>query len=410
MRLATKAIVSVAASVALATAVLAGIPQASAADPEGSSAARLAQRPLYTFVAAPDFLNQDVGDVRSLPGWDVGEPNSWTPNLEAGIDLFLDDIEAQDPQSVLVAGDLVEGHWLEDVDNTGVFGEVTGARQLIRRAGDFYHGLQAQRFAERGLRLHAAVGDHDIGDNPWRGRDQKWALKRSTVPTYKDVFADHYTRTAGGHRYASRPVGTPWEDTAYSVRLAPDVLLVTLDVFHLTSNNVKAEVVDGQLAWLRDTLKKANARGTRWIIVQGHTPIASPVRARASSNLLLEGGTDSPLWRTMARHGVDLYIAGEVHDTTMRRADRITQVSTGGLLYMGAATYMAAKVYRNRIDLDVREFRSTPDPIGPLWQLGIYKGGGGPIYEPGSHSVGTLTLTGKRAVADATGKLVRYRP
>src|SRR6478736_1760254 len=99
--------------------------------------------PLYTFVAAPDFLNQDVGDVRRLPTWRPGLSNSWTPELQESIDRFLDEIAARDPGSVLVAGDLAEGHWGRDAQHTGIFGPTGTERQRVRalrRAADFYYG------------------------------------------------------------------------------------------------------------------------------------------------------------------------------------------------------------------------------------------------------------------------------
>lgn len=371
------------------------------------------EEPSYTFIAAPDFLNQDVGDVSRLPTWRRGDPNSWTPQLQTSIDVFLDEVQGQHPGSVLVAGDLVEGHWLQDIEHTGIFGRMRTSGQkvaTIRRAGNFYHSRFLERFTDRGLTLHAAVGDHDIGDNPWNGPGAQQRFKRRHVGVYKDVFAKYYTRTRGGaHRYGSRPTGTPWADTAYAVQLSADLLLVSLDVFHVTRNNVVPEVVGGQLAWLRHVLKKARARRTKWIVVQGHTPVAMPVRKRASSGLSLRRGTRSPLWRTMARYGVDLYLAGEVHNTTMRRAAGVTQITTGGLVYRGEGTYLAAKVHDDRIDLDAREFDRKRVAFGKLWQFGAWRTNGGTLMFPGSHSVGTLTLRADHTTDNASGKLVQYR-
>lgn len=360
-------------------------------------------------VAAPDFLNQDVGDVRSLPGWDPGDPNSSTPQLQRSIRIFLDEIASLGPASVLVSGDLVGGHWLSDADMTGIFGPsgtVEERARMLAAAGHFYHGRHRHRFAERGLVLHAALGDHDIGDNPWIR-----AQKRARVPLFKRLFAAHYTRRPNGDpRYARRPVGTPWAATAYAVRLGEDALLVTVDVFHHTRTGVSIEVVGGQLRWLRQTLRAAESRGVRWIIVQGHTPIAGPVRMRSSSGLMLEGGTRSRLWEVMARYGVDIYLAGEVHDTTMRRADGITQISTGGLLYLGAATYLTMRLDRRRADLEVREFDSLlTGERAYLWQLGGWRTSGGRELVPGSSlPVGMLRLTAGGRVVSATGKLIQY--
>jgi hypothetical protein len=40
---------------------------------------------------------------------------------ERAVDVILDEVEAEQPDSVLVAGDLVEGRWGLDVDGTGTF-------------------------------------------------------------------------------------------------------------------------------------------------------------------------------------------------------------------------------------------------------------------------------------------------
>ncbi|HEU5038153.1 MAG TPA: hypothetical protein VFT70_14185, partial [Nocardioides sp.] len=255
----------------------------------------------YRFAAAPDIFNQDIGDVRGQRGWQPGDPNSWTPQLETAVDTVLDEIAGHDPQSLLVAGDLVEGHWGRDDLGTGIFGPTRTAPQRaasLRRAGAFYHGQNAQRFAAHGLDLYAAIGDHDLGDNPWTGSPQlRW--KRQHAALFRSVFAQAYDETADGSpRFTDRPVGTQWADTAYATQLSPDVLLVSLDVFHVTKDDVRTEVVGGQLRWLRHVLADARQRGVPWIVVQGHVPVLTPVRVRYSSGLSLERGERSPLWRT----------------------------------------------------------------------------------------------------------------
>lgn len=366
--------------------------------------------PAYTFVAAPDFLNQDVGDLRTLPTWRAGDPNSWTPQLESSIDVFLDEVADQDPQAVLVPGDLVEGHWTKDTGGTGIFGPSSTTRDkvaMVRRAGNFYHSLYRQRFEERGLDLYPAVGDHDIGDNPWSGPRQ--AFKREHVGVFKDLFATWYLQERDGSpRFPDRPRHSPWEDTAYATSLSPDVLLVSVDVFHRTRNDVRTEVVGKQLAWLRQVLHRAQERGTRWVIVQGHTPVLGPVRYRSSSDLGLRGGAHSPFWRVLERYGVDMYLAGEVHDTSVRRAGGVTQVATGGLLYKAEATYLLGQAYDDRLELEVRELDGQLTGAGgKLWQLGAYRTNGSRELTPGSsHTVGTLTLRRNGDQEDGTGKMV----
>jgi 3',5'-cyclic AMP phosphodiesterase CpdA len=371
------------------------------------------QAPDYEFVAAPDFLNQDVGDLRTLPSWHRGDPNSWTPKLQQGISRFLDEIEALDPDSVLVPGDLVEGHWGRDADHTGIFGPVrtdSEKKQAIRRAANFYYSTYKHRFDVRGLTLHAALGDHDIGDNDWDNRSRATRFKRSQIGLFKEMFARYFTRTPSGKpRYADRPVGTIWANTAYAVHLTPDVLLVSLDEFNRRDGDVHLEVQGGQLRWLRQTLKQARADGVPWVIVQGHNPILMPVRERSTSGGHIEGGRRSALWRTMARFGVDVYLNGEVHDTTMRQADGITQISAGGLLYTGNASYLVAKIYDDRIEFDARRIAGDRG-LGPdLWQTTGPRTRARPEFgDAPSISIGSMTLTADGRAVNQVGQLQAY--
>lgn len=366
----------------------------------------------YRFVAAPDIFNQDIGDVRGQPGWEQGDPNSWTPQLDAAVDTVLDEIAAQRPQSFLVAGDLVEGHWGRDDMDTGIFGPtgtVAERAASLRRAGAFYHGLNARKFAAHGLNTYAAVGDHDIGDDPWNGPSARLRFKRNHVGVFRSVFADAYDRAPDGSpRFADRPVGTQWEDTAYATQLDPDVLLVSLDVFHVTRDGVRNEVVGGQLAWLKQVLADARSRDVPWVIVQGHVPVLTPVRIRNSSGLSLAGGEDSPLWRTLSRYGVDLYLCGEVHDTSMKQADGVTQIATGTPLYLRKASYLTADVTPEQMSMTVHEFAGVRTRANRIWQGSNLKTQGDLAYPTPSRVVGTMTLTAGGRALGATGKLIPY--
>jgi 3',5'-cyclic AMP phosphodiesterase CpdA len=369
--------------------------------------------PDYEFVAAPDFLNQDVGDLRTLPRWQPGDPNSWTPQLQQGISRFLDEIKAIDPDSVLVPGDLVEGHWGRDDDHTGIFGPVRTVHekeQAIRRAANFYYSTYKHRFDIRDLTLYAALGDHDIGDNNWDDHSPATRFKRSQIGLFKQMFGRYFTHTPSGKpRFADRPAGTAWSDTAYAVHLTPDVLLVSLDEFNRRDGDVHLEVAGAQLRWLRQTLKQARADGVPWVIVQGHNPILMPVRERSTSGGHIEGGRHSALWQTMSRYGVDLYLDGEVHDTTMRQADGVTQISAGGLLYTGNASYLVAKVYDDRIDLDARRIVGSPGPRGDLWQTTGPRTRARPEFgNAPSISIGSMTLTADGRAVNQLGQLQTY--
>ena len=154
-----------------------------------STATEVPPLPVYTFVSAPDLFNGDLGDVRSLPGWEPGDPNSWNASYAQAVDKAMGEIAAHDPDAILVAGDLVQGHWGRDVANTGIFGPVATHVQRIaalRRAGNFYYGQWRSFWAQHGIgrsRLYPTIGDHEIGDNFWRS-----PRKYNLIPAARDSF------------------------------------------------------------------------------------------------------------------------------------------------------------------------------------------------------------------------------
>jgi hypothetical protein len=352
------------------------------------------EEPIFTFVSMPDFVNTDVGDlrVRAGQGWDPGDPTSINGAWTRAFDVILDEVQAEEPAAVLVAGDLVDGHWGMDVEPaTGIFGPV-GTRQeqlaAVTNAGALYYGQWLDRFEERGLRTLPALGDHEIGDNPWPAG----TFKYDAVPTYKKAWADAFTKTAaGGHRYTMRPRGTAFEDTAYAVRIA-NTLFVSVDVFRQTADGVDVTVGRAQLRWLDRLLGRVRAKGVEHIVVQGHTPVLGPVRARHSSELTMAGGAQSAFWRLLARHDVDLYLAGEMHDMTTLRAGGVVQVVHGALATWGEANYLVGDVYADRIELTLKEFRGARTNGKKLWNTDRKGPAKGIRFQRGPATVGTMVI------------------
>jgi 3',5'-cyclic AMP phosphodiesterase CpdA len=159
------------AGAAFAGLALLGIATTTNAQEESLGAAQ----PSLTLVSIPDFVNADVGDVRGIRrpgdlGWDLGDPNSINDHYRNTLNVVLNQVASENPDAVLVAGDEVMGHWGEDTSHTGIFGPVNTyqhQKQVLRNAGRFYYGQWKDRFAQRGIKVYPAVGDHDIGDNPW---------------------------------------------------------------------------------------------------------------------------------------------------------------------------------------------------------------------------------------------------
>lgn len=373
---------------------------------------------MWTFVSIPDFLNADIGDVSAL----TSQVNSTNEAHRIAIDAVLDAISAENPDFVMVAGDLVNGHWYMDASGAGVFGPVGTLAQkaaAIDAAADVYYTQWKQRFEDRGLKVYPAVGDHDVGDNNWPEGSEKARL----VPTFKQAFARHFTRNANGdYIYPLRPEGTPYEGTAYAVR-HKNVMIVTVDEFRQDdplvridskTGSVRNDVVGEQLDWLAEVLAGAKVDpDIDHVIVQGHVPVLTPVRQQNSSGLTMPGGAGSPFWQTLVQHEVDLYFAGEVHDMSAANNGGVEQVVHGGILgYAPSASYLVGHVYPDRIELELK--RAVLEyPSGDttrLWQAGSNRPRAQYAIGPdGFVSAGTLVLDKRGAETqyiDRTGYFI----
>jgi hypothetical protein len=351
-----------------------------------------AETPLATFVSMPDFLNADVGDVSGRPAWKPGMGNSINGYYRRAINTVLDQVASEHPDGVFVAGDLVQGHWGSDVDGTGIFGPVdTFDQQLmaVHRAGYTYYSQWKHRFHKRGLTVYPAVGDHEIGDNPWPVGEFKYRA----FETYKAVWAEHFT--GGGCWYGRRPVGTPFEGTAYATKLTPTVALITVDTFAKWSSGVHNTVANGQLAWVEATINDLRAEGVRHIWVQGHVPCWVPVRQYDSSNLQMEDHEQSEFWQTLRRHDdvVDFYLNGEVHDMTCYTDGRLAQISHGSLVSHGHENYLLIQVYADRVELTLKQFSGRILDDLELWGITSKRTPRAPVIDPGPSVVGRMTVT-----------------
>lgn len=371
--------------------------------------------PHWNFVSFPDWLNADIGDVSAL----TTVVNSDNAAQETAINTVLDALEAEHPDFVLVAGDEVNGHWYLDADNVHVFGQVDTIGHKIaavQKGAATYYPIWKKRFADRGLQVYAAVGDHDIGDNNWAAGTDKATL----VDTYKQAWAQQFTLDSNGQPlYAQRPVGTPWENTAYAVQ-HKNVLVVSTDVFHQEdpataldprTGSVRCEVVDEQVAWLDSLLTTAAADPTiQFVLVQGHVPVLLPVRAQNSSNLSMAGAEASPFWQTLVQHKVSLYLAGEVHAMSAAENSGVEQVVHGGIMGYGAyVSYLVGHVYSDHIDLELKSANLVYDGSDTtrLWQAGPNRPHAQYTISPdGFTSAGKLTVTkvgGATTYSDPTG-------
>lgn len=380
-------------------------------------------------LSAPDFLNADVADLRLYPtvaAWAPGLPNSWNESYQQSLDAIVGYWAGllRPHDELLVPGDLVQGRWARDTQNTRIFGPTRSYGQkvqAIRRAGAVYYDAWARRFEEHGIgRVRPATGDHEYGDGPWDIFDYSTQLELRAYWEFKGQFVQVLKRLNGGVGYRSHPGRrSQARRTAYSWHPRPDVLVVTLDEFTRRRTRkgrlqMVREIDAGQLRWLQRELRRANRQRMRWIIVQGHLPILTPVRVSiGSSGMSYRGGRNSPLWQTMKKYGVDLYLAGEVHATSVLHADGIVQWNHGGLVgFKGGPdlTFGVTDVYRNRLQLATYRFPSRQRHGEYLWNT-VGNGGNEEILYDVSRAVelGRLTLHRDGTLTGRTGLMKEYR-
>lgn len=334
----------------------------------------------YKVVSIPDFLNVDTDYPQQ--GW------------EEALAYVLDAIKAENPDFVLVAGDLVMGHWhLGD--------------QGIDHWAQRYYTAWKQRMKAHELPWYAAIGDHEVGDDAWPPD------KAKLVPQFKNAFRKHLAMPLNGPEHM--------KGTAYYF-LHKNVLFVSLDVFETNHpgdvgyveekrklGGYEAKVTGEQLQWLETVLKThPNVAHT---IVMGHTPILTPVRQWSSSGLTLLGGEDSEVWRLMKEHNVDLYLCGEVHDITCKEDGGIQHIAHGGLFgYNNKVNYLVMTIAPERIELELKRLDIVLDGQ-KLWQTGNNR----PqevvritpeAKEQGFQTVGTMSIdktTETKILTDKTG-------
>jgi hypothetical protein len=276
-------------------------------------APQTADSPAVTrFTSTPDIFNWNINNPQ--PGWE--DTISW----------FLDLMQEEGPDFMLNAGDIMDARWWES------------PQQVIAKTEEYWGGY-IQRFKESGMTVYFAPGDHEYGDDG--------GLKLGDIAR---TFGDQFTKIFDMPR--NGPAGNIGR--AYYVRKG-NLLIVTLDTFVDRGDHFGYTVSDEQLIWFDQVL--TDHTDADFTIVQGHLPIVGPVRGRHSSYSMLEDGTDSILWQTMVKHGVDVYLTGEHHRISVTRQDDIWQVVHGALWGMQLdLNYLRGMVTEDQLILELRQF------------------------------------------------------
>lgn len=319
----------------------------------------------------PENRSEEPVVFVSVPDVHQVEALLYDPEPKEWFDFFLDSIAKFHPSFTLWAGDLGAQHWW-DPKFQAICAPGGTLRHVVLGCANKAYGTLNNLLAQKNLTpAFIAVGDHDIGDNDW-----PQGARSEAVPYFKEAFAQHFTTHADGTSkfngslggVSLRPIGTPYEGTSHAVRIA-NMLIVTIDEFrqagpHHPRGTIDTTVgyIDGHLGWL-DRLLGAARRdpGVEFIIVQGHLPVLAPVRAANSSDMFLRDYEDSSFWRVLRKRKVDLYFAGEVHQTTVTKdkASDIVQVVHGG----GAPQngLLVGRAYSKQIRLEHYDFISAQD-------------------------------------------------
>ncbi len=390
----------------------------------------------WVFTSIPDFVNTDLGTLVGYPGYPDGYNDSTTAGFEATLAFYLDALAAENSELVLVAGDLVEGEWHRDSTGRYIFGYygTHAERQTsLVNAADLYYSQWVDRFTSRGLTPYACVGDHELGDNNWGAGSNRARL----VPDFKDAFAKYFTKDSNGvHKFSSRPVGTPYEDTSYAFQ-HKNVLFITIDVFRQDDPYTKLDnrtgsvvaTVDGNhLTWLDNVLTAADSDpNIDHVIVQAHSPVLTPVRVRGSSELYLrdydgttdgsnaDWGANTDFWQTLAAHDVDFFFAGEVHHNTLSISDGVIQIVHDGIPY-SSGNYLLCKVTGKKIEFEIKHV-DIGQGTEKFWQT-VASNKTETVVDPcslieGWQTVATATYdksTGVKKLTNLTGELIPYAP
>ncbi|MBS9462895.1 metallophosphoesterase [Flagellimonas sp. 389] len=307
----------------------------------------------WTFVSVPDFLNKDTYYPQ--------------PGFEEGLSFFLQAVKAENPDFVLVPGDLVNGRWPSKLEPT--------KEGIEAKAAIFYPAWKA-RLEAHGLNYYVAIGDHEVGDNPWPEE------KAKLVPVFEEQF----------RKYMQMPNNGPdhMKGLAYYF-IHKNSLFVSLDVFEPgkgKEGNIVAQVTGKQLEWLDSVL--VENKGVNHVVVMGHTPILGPVNRLHSSGMMLEKGRQSPLWKTLSKYNIDLYLCGEVHAITCTEKDGVQQIAHGSLFgWNPTVNYLVGKVSEDKIELELKEIDIVPEVID---RKSLSISFTTEAMKEGFRTVGTLTL------------------
>jgi hypothetical protein len=311
------------------------------------------------FVSFPDFFNFDI-------------PNPWQ-GYDSAVNYFLTQVKSENPDFVLIAGDLVNGHWWN-------------GPKCVEHMGGIYYPAWIKRMEQFGLTYYTAIGDHELGDDPWP------ESKRKLVPHFERVY----------NNYLKMPQNGPEskKGLSYFVRKG-NLLLITVETFEIVDDTMFVDVRGEQIEWLKKILKDNTDASFK--IVQGHTPIWGDIKCRSCSYLKIDKGKESEFYKVLIDNKVDLYLCGEFHDVTILQSDGLWQIvhgSSWGREIVNTQDYLVGEISDNEMKLTMK--RIYMDAQGEyMWNLNKDKGPRELVHinnrtlKNGPEITGTLTIIKK---------------
>lgn len=314
---------------------------------------------------------------------------------------------------IILPGDSNGGHW-DTPKFIKKFNPKLTPEQSILQAGKLCYDGMIDTFTRGGYpNLLMAVGDHEVGDNPWPvGSDVS-----RFQPQFRQSFAHAFNYSSDGTQFKydakignanSRPLGTKYQDTSYAYQ-HKNVLFITMDVFHQQDyktslgeqGTVTGTVVGPHLSWFESVLSEARKdTSIKHIFVQSHLPVIYPVRKISSSGMLIDDGVKNPFWQLMRNYKVDIYFAGEVHANTVTKdpESNLLQVVTRGNFF---TNFQTIDISDDKIEMTLyRHFgQQTSD--------GNYQKSGTLMVDK-SASVTSINATGELALLTPKSKLLNF--
>lgn len=384
--------------------VLGGILTTVAMGATAPSAAAAAPR--HRIISTSGITHSDVGDLSRSPFWEDGMPQAINASWRTATHDVIGRIAAENPVAVLYQGDMVQGHWGEDVDDAGVFGPVdtrAQRRAAVQAAADTFYPQNAAWWRARGLNPMFGIGDHEMGGYPWF-TGARGSTGHEQFFTFRRAWGEHFTNA--GRRYAMRPRGTVWEATVFARRIGP-VGIVSVDPFVRTKDRVRVRIARAQMDWVRSRLRRFTNNGVTWLIVQCEIPAIGPNRRNNTSATLLENGR--AFWRMLERENVDLLLTAEFHAPTVhsRPGGRTpAQIVHGRRLTQAEAGWLTIDVHDNRLRLRLRDIEGRVTRWTPrLWSTRSARPPNRIDMSAQTTTIGSMTVRRDGRLVNRTGDL-----